>query len=60
MEETAENYKLLYELFSTRPYSDTKSFSCVKEFTPAYPNIVKEFKIDGTPPQIRTENNFSF
>ena len=60
MKETADNYQLLYKLFSTRPYSDTKSFTCVKEFTPTYPNIPREFKLDGTPPQIRTENNFSF
>ena len=57
---TADNYQLLYKLFSTRPYYNGKSHTCVKEFTPCYPNIPREFKPDGTPPQIRTENNFSF
>ena len=57
---TADNYQLLYELFSTKPYHESKSYSCVKVFTPTYYNLPKVFVLDGTPPQIRTEKNFSF
>ena len=56
---TADNYQLLYELFTTRPYRESKSYTCVKEFTPTYYNIPKVFVLDGAPPQIRTEKLYS-